>query len=59
MKSLHYYRESWWKVPEEPIWYLAGKYFDMHAGRWYIGDTIDDLSGPYDSREKAEAALKE
>jgi len=57
-KPLKYYHESWWKVENEPIWYLAGKSGSYAVGKWYFGDETSNLNGPYDNRQLAIAALK-
>ena len=58
-KPLQYYHESWWKVQDEPIWYLAGKDpgSDLSVG-WYFNDETEDLNGPFDTRDTAELMLK-
>lgn len=60
-KPLRHYRDSWWKVEGEPIWYLAGKSSDpdLPAGKWYFSDETADYNGPFDSRKAAELALKQ
>ena len=61
MKPLLYYHESWWKVEDEPIWYLAGTDLNdppLEAGKWYFSDESAQLNGPYNTREDAESTLK-
>ena len=60
-KPLRYYHENWWKVEGDCIWYLAGTAPgdpSLKVGKWYFSDEAGLMNGPYDSREKAEKALK-
>jgi hypothetical protein len=58
-KPLRHYHDSWWKVEDEPIWYLAGKDLasELKVG-WYFNDETEDLNGPFDTRDTAELMLK-
>ena len=58
-KPLRHYHESWWKVENEPIWYLAGKAGAFEVGKWYFGDETSNLNGPYACRANAISAHKE
>ena len=58
---LEHYHESWWKVKNEPIWYLAGKHFDelesLEAGKWYFADEADQFSAPFNTYAECTKAL--
>ena len=58
---LEHYYESWWKVKDQPIWYLAGKHFDelesLKAGKWYFTNEADMFSAPFDTYEACKKAL--
>ena len=54
---LLYYHESWWKVKDAAIWYLAGADPEYRVG-WYFNDETDYLDGPYETRAEAEAAFE-
>jgi hypothetical protein len=60
-KPLEYYHESWWKVKDEPVWYLAGKDSEPDSTLtvgWYFSDETGDMNGPFETRDTAELMLK-
>lgn len=60
MNLLRYYCDNWWKVENQPIWYLAGldsENSQLEVCRWYFTDETSDFNGPYFSRKEAEDAL--
>ena len=61
-ESLRHYYENWWKVENQPVWYLAGKDHAQDselAPGWYFNDETEALNGPYETRAVAEAALEQ
>lgn len=58
---LHHYHENWWKVENEPIWYLAGNDYDSleakQPGKWYFTNEADMFSAPFDTYAACAKAL--
>ena len=58
---LLHYHESWWRIKDQPIWYLAGKHFDdleqLEAGKWYFTNEADMFSAPFNTYEACKKAL--
>jgi hypothetical protein len=56
---LRYYSGPWWKIEDLPLWYLAGRHYNLKSGMWYYSDETGDYNGPYLTRtEAAEAQEK-
>ena len=59
-KPLRHYRDNWWKVDSECIWYLAGidpTNPSLAVGKWYFSDETQNLNGGYASRLAPQEAL--
>ena len=56
---LEHYHESWWKVKDQPIWYLAGKDGDEEylPGKWYFTNEADMFSAAFNTYEDCKKAL--
>ena len=59
---LEHYYESWWKVKDQPIWYLGGKSHDVFGepltpGKWYFTDEGDQFSAPFQTYAECAKAL--
>ena len=60
-KPLQHYRDNWWKVDSECIWYLAGidpANPSLSVAKWYFSDETQDFHGPYDLRAEAQEAYE-
>lgn len=59
---IRYYKDSWWKVEDKDVWYLAGRdpeNPDCRAGKWYFTNEAQMFSDGYATRNEAELALEE
>ena len=56
---LLHYHENWWRIKDEPIWYLAGKDGDEEylPGKWYFANEADMFSAAFDTYEACKKAL--
>ena len=61
---LLHYHEAWYRVKNQPIWYLAGKDHgvdnadpNFKPGKWYFTNEADMFSAPFDTYEACKKAL--